>query len=228
MKFYITNQALDEQIADIQRTIMLSMNGIVSTQMSDMGIVYRKNYGVTIPRIKEIASTMSPNHDLAQRLWHLQIRETMIMATILQPVDKMSRATAEEWLTQFNQIEIVEQACMNLFAKLPYAAELSCQCIASEKLWEQITGYILIARIYKELNTEQINAIITSAINTSNTDNLHLYKAIALCLSRLCRTNKSVAKFILQEIEPFKISTSKGQTYIYNEVAQEILFLDIL
>ena len=85
MKYTLVNPKLEAQITEIRRKIRLSMNGIVSGQMTEKGIHYKKNYGVSIPRIKEIASTYPPSHDLAQRLWNLQIRETMIMATLLEP-----------------------------------------------------------------------------------------------------------------------------------------------
>ena len=74
MKFYISTPGLDTKISEIRRKIRLSMNGIVSEQMAQKGISYKINYGVSIPRIKEIAKDYAPDHDLAQRLWMLQIR----------------------------------------------------------------------------------------------------------------------------------------------------------
>jgi len=228
MKFYISNPELDSKIAEIRRTIRLSMNGIVSDQMTNSGILYKKNYGVSIPRIKEIAKTYSPNHDLAQRLWSLQIRETMIMATLLEPIDKFSPELAQNWVESFNQIEIIEQSCMNLFCKLPFAAKLVIDWIQSDKIWIQTTGYILAARLLNTLSSSETNEIINKAIRSSATDELHLYKSMALCLSRLCRKDKEIATYILKEIDTFSQSSSIGQRCISNEVKQEMLFLDIL
>lgn len=227
MKFYISNPELDNQILQIRRTIRLSMNGIVSDQMVNSGIIYKKNYGVSIPRIKEIAKTYTPNHDLAQRLWALQIRETMILATLLEPVDKFTPEIAKEWTKSFNQIEIIEQSCMNLLCKLEFANSLAAEFIQSENQWLQTTGFILYARIFEKINRNEIIEIIKKTITLSVTDNLHLYKSLALCLSRFCRKDKEIATYILKEIEVFSQSSSTGQRYIYNEVKQEILFLDI-
>lgn len=228
MKFYISNPELDAQITEIRRVIRLSMNGIVSDQMIQNGIIYKKNYGVTIPRIKEIAKNYSQNHDLAQRLWALQIRETMILATLLEPADRFTPELATEWLKDFNQIEIIEQSCMNLLCKLEFANQLSVEFIQSENSWAQITGYILAARIFEKFNRDEIIEITKKAITSSFTTELHLYKSIALCLSRFCRKDKEIATYILKETELFSQSSSSGQQYIFNEVKQEILFLDIL
>ena len=228
MKYYIANTDLDLQIAEIRRKIRLSMNGIVSDQMSHNGIFYKKNYGVDIPRIKEITKSYIPNHDLAQRLWNLQIRETMIMATLLEPLEKFSEEMAQNWVKTFSQIEIVEQASMNLFCKLPFATTLSIKWVNSPEIWIQISGYIVAARIVGTFNQVETTKLVHRAINLSEINELHLYKAIALYLSRYCRRDKETATYILKEIEPFLQSSLISQQYIYNEVQQEILFLNIL
>ncbi|MFT3753167.1 MAG: DNA alkylation repair protein [Paludibacter sp.] len=228
MKFYITNPELDKQIAEIRRTIRLSMNGIVSDQMKNNGIIYKQNYGVSIPRIKEIAKKYVPNHDLAQRLWLLQIRETMIMATLLEPIDKFTPELAQKWADSFNHIEIVEQTCMNLFSKLPFATNLAADWIKSDNKWLQITGYILAARIVAKFSDSEIIEIVNKAILSSTTEELHLYKSIALCLSRFCRKDENTATYIMKATEAFSQNSLTGQLYIYNEVKHEMLFLNDL
>jgi 3-methyladenine DNA glycosylase AlkD len=228
MKYSLINPVLDAQITEIRRKIRLSMNGIVSEQMTRSGIVYKKNYGVSIPRIREIATSYHPDQDLARRLWFLQIRETMIMATLLQPVEKFNLEMAQSWVQQLNHTEIVEQLTMNLLCKLDFAPELSLACLESEKLWSQVTGFILAARIANKLNRAEIHSIVARAIEVSATTDFHLYKAVGLCLSRLCRNGKEVASYVLKEIEAFSTTTSKGQQYIAAEVKDELLFLAII
>ena len=228
MKFYLSNPELDAQIAQIRRVIRLSMNGIVSDQMTNSGIKYKKNYGVSIPRIKEIAKSYTPNHDLAQRLWSLQIRETMIMATLLDPIDKFTPEIAHEWVTGFNQIEIIEQSCMNLFSKLPFATTLALEWIRSENSWVKITGYILAARTVDRFNENEIIEIVGLIVENSENAEFHEYKSMSLSLSRFCRKSKEMATYILKQIEPFSDSLSIGRQFIFTEVKQEILFLDIL
>jgi len=228
MKYHIQNPMIDTQIAEIRQKIRLTMNGIVSEHMSASGIIYKKNFGVSITRLKEIAKTYHPNHDLAQRLWELQIRETMILATLLESVDEFSENDAQNRVDDFENIEIIEQTCMNLFCKLSDANLFSLKWIQSTKIWEKITGFILAARISDKLSAVEIHFVIEMSIDASETDNFHLYKAVSLCLSRFSRKDKVTAMYISNEIEAFVQSTSIGQQFILNEVKQEILFLDIL
>lgn len=226
MNFYISNKELDDRISEIRRKIRLSMNGVVSDQMKISGIIYKQNYGVSIPRIKEIAKDYAPNHDLAQRLWLLKIRESMILSTLLQPVEKFPVAMALSRVNELDQMEMVEQICMNLLCKLPYAGNLAVQCVSSDRLWTRIAGFMLAVRAYNQLNDDEIKVIIDKAFQYADTEEFHLYKTIALCLSRLCRLNASVAGLISTKItSDFKADTV-AQQYIANEVKHEMDFLD--
>ena len=228
MNYTLVNPDIEAQLTEIKLKIRLSMNGIVSDQMIRNGIIYKNNFGVSIPRIKEIASLYTPNHILALQLWNLQIRETMIMSTLLEPVGEFTIELARNRAGSFNQIEIVEQACMNLFCKLPFASVLCIELVQSDDLWSQITGFLLAARIYESIHHNELLAILLRGFILSATSDFHLYKAIAVCLSRFCRKDKETAAYILEEIMALSSSTSTGQLYISKEVKQEILFLNNL
>lgn len=228
MKYYLVNPALDAQIKDIRLKIRLSMNGVVSDKMTQSGIIYKKNFGVSIPRIKEIAAIYQPDHDLAQRLWNLKIRETMILATLLEPVQKFTYELAAEWIKEFNQVEIVEQATMNLFSKLGFANELAVEWTGSETDWIKVTGFMLAARISNKLTQNEVELILKNAIQSFDTINFHLYKSVASSLSRLCRRDKEMAMHISNLINTISVDTSVAAQFISNEVRQELLFLDIL
>lgn len=131
------------------------MNGVIAFQMSKNGIVYQKNYGVTIPRLKEIATQYESQHKLAQKLWELPIRETMILATLLEPTEKFTYSMAQQWMEECNQIELIEQICMNLFSHLSYAPLLCCEWISSENDWKKIAGFILSSRISNMLSDKE-------------------------------------------------------------------------
>lgn len=228
MKYCLVTPILEAQIAEIRRKIMLSMNGIVSEKMTQSGIVYKKNYGVDIPRLKEIAASYSKNSDLAQRLWLTKIRETMIIASLLYPKDKFTKQSANEWVSEFHHVELVEQVSMNLFQKLPFANELCLNWIYSNHSWTAITGYVLSARVYDKFSLQDTYSVINKAFESSDTADLHLYKAIALCLSRMCRISKEICNFISTQLDVISETNSSSQRYISSEVKQEIFFLDNL
>lgn len=227
MKFFIENKEIDDTVREIRKKIRLSMNGEVSASMTQRGLKYKRNFGVNIPRIKEISQNYSPNHDLASRLWALKIRETMILATLLQPLKKFSKKDAEEWMKAVDQTELAEQISMNLFSKLPSATELALDLINSDKMWNQIVGFMVIARVWKTISEEELLQILNLSVELSPKDELHLYKSISLALSRLCRKDEYFSKLILEKISGFDGSELVSQKYIFSEIKNEVDFMNI-
>ncbi len=203
------------------------MNGEVSEQMKTAGIVYKKNYGVTIPVIRDIAKSYAPDADLANRLWMLGERETMILATLLYPTDKLTVENAQKHILQLDKMELVEQISMNLLNKLPFATSLCIWCVNSPKLWIRITGLMLSVRIYKNLDEHETDTIIEKAFEFSQTNEYYLYKAIALSLSRISRRDDKTAHTILKKMNAEFDPNNIGQQYISNELKAEIEFLEV-
>ena len=113
---------------------------------------------------------------------------------------------------------------MNLFCRLPYANQLCVKLVQSDKFWKKIAGFTLSARIYQKLTNKEIELIVSEAVKNSATEEIFLYKSIALSLSRMSRKGRSTADFILNEMEVFAHSEIRGQQYILHEVKEEIDF----
>lgn len=227
-KYYMANPALDQQVADVRRRIRLAMNGVVAEHMTSHGAVYRQNYGVSVLSLREIARRYEKNHDLAQRLWALGIRETMILATLLEPEQTCSLDDARRWVADFHQIELVEQACMNLFSKMPRARELCMALLDADDDWSRVTAFTLSARIYASLTDEEAGLLLRKGMEWSATDNYFLYKAIALSLASISRRGRETADRVVAELQQLKGSSLTGQRYIVHEVEGEVSFLDFL
>ena len=224
--FYFSNPKIDSQISKIKQKLMLSMNGIVSEQMEKNGIYYNKNFGVSIPRLKEIAAETEKNADIAQGLWTLDIRETKILSTLIEPVEKLSIEKSLSRIQQINQIELAEQISMNLLSKLPYAEELCFICTDSNELWMQITGFTLATRIYDRFTYQTAVKLIDKAFELAVTNDFLLYKSIATLLARLVRKGPEVKEYLLNKTDAVSPVKSRSIEYINNELKQEIDFLN--
>ena len=99
---------MDELIRNIRTDLRLAMNGVVSSSMRDKGVDYKMNFGVDIPRIKEIAEKYEPSSVLANELWKLDVRELKILSTMLYPLDEFNKQKADEWANEIPNQEIRE------------------------------------------------------------------------------------------------------------------------
>lgn len=225
MKYYITNEKLDAQIVEIRKKIRLLKNGIVADSMSRKGIIYVKNYGVALPDLKELAKKYQPSNDLADRLWLIGWRETVILSILLQPIETFSIEKAIARVNSIKNNETAEIICMYLLSKTDFAPTLCYDLIDSENTQNQTTGFMLAARIYSKLTDEQAEKLISRCVQLSITENYNLYKSIGLCLSRLVRINSNTANTIKLLVENFQMLETPSQCHIANEVKQELEFL---
>lgn len=133
--------AVENQINKVKKMLHLSMNGVVSESMSSLD--YKLNYGVLLPRIKELASELDKSFPLAQRLWYSNCREMMIMATLVCPVESMDEKEALKWVSCCHNMELVEQLSLNLFRKLDFKNDLVESLLKAEDSYAKATAYVL-------------------------------------------------------------------------------------
>ncbi len=221
----IKNRDLDAEVREIRRKIILLKNGVVSDSMRDKGIVYKRNWGVDLPQIKEIAQMHEPSLELAERLWALEIRETIILATLLAPADALTEVKAEGWVADVENIEMAEQISMNLLSRLPGSTDIALHCAGSDEKWTQITGFTLAARIWSRFSAAQTDELIERAFHLSNTGEFFLYKSVAVVLGRLCRKDRETADKISNLLNTLS-KDSVSAEYIRGEVENEISFLE--
>ena len=121
--YFVENKEITEQVNKIKRIIRGSMNGITVESMTQKGIHYKANFGVALPRLREIASQYEPNMQLATQLWFLEMRESMIIGSLLVPQGEMDTNTAITWCEKIPNHELSEITAMTLFCRLPKASQ---------------------------------------------------------------------------------------------------------
>lgn len=134
-------------LRNIRTDLRMSMDGVTAASMRAKGVGYRMNFGVDIPRLKQIAAKYVPDKVLAEIMWKEDVRELKILATMLFPVVHFSREDAGRWVQGTANQEIREQVCKNLFQELTYADELVQEWIENEDETIRATGYWLFARL---------------------------------------------------------------------------------
>ena len=128
---------LQNELKEIRTQLRLAMNGVISTSMREKGIVYKLNFGVPLPEIKQIAATHKP--------------EFKILASFLQPVDEFSSQEAKQWVKEIPYLEIAEQCSHNLFYKLPDVEDLLLGLIFNvEDEYARTVAYLVWAELFKE------------------------------------------------------------------------------
>ena len=215
---------LQEQLKDIKTQLRLSMNGVVSQSMREKGLVYKLNFGVELPRIKQIAERYEKNHDFAQALWKENIRECKILAAMLQPIDTFFPEIADIWVEDIRNIEIAELTCMNLFQNLPYAAAKSFHWIADEREYVQTCGFLTAARLLMkkgDMSERAAGELLDQAICAVYSDSYHVCNAALLVIRKYMQHNEEHAFHVCRLVEGMVDSQVKAEQILYNMVKEE-------
>ena len=67
--------------------------------MIRFGINPDKVFGVRIPILRKMAKKIKKNHKLAQQLWDLGYRETMILGAMIDNPSQVTQTQMEEWVS---------------------------------------------------------------------------------------------------------------------------------
>ncbi len=216
---------LHEQLKAIKTQLRLFMNGAVSQSMREKGLRYKLNFGVDLPRLKEIAAGIEKNHDLAQALWKEDIRECKILAGMLQPVDTFYPEIADIWIEYMPNTEIAEMTCMSLFQHLPYAPAKSFQWIAGEGELEQVCGYLTIARLLMKKGdmTERASGeFLDQAIAAVLSGTYSVRNAALVAIRRFMQHNEEHAFKVCRLVESLADSENQSEQILYNMVKDEL------
>lgn len=215
---------MNELLKDVKTQLRLSMNGAVSQSMREKGVVYKLNFGVELPRLKEIARRYQPNHDLAQALWKEQIRECKILATMLQPIETFYPEIADIWVEQIQHLEIAEVACMQLFQHLPYAPAKSLQWIADEREPFQVCGFLTIARLVSrqgDMSERAAGEFLDQAVAASYAESSWVRNAALLSIRKYMMYSEANAFQVCRWVENLKESRVEAEQRLYEMVQAE-------
>jgi len=214
-----------EQIREIKTQLRLLMNGAASASMRDKGLNYKVNFGVELPRLKQLAAGYEKNHQLAGELWKEDIRESKILAAMLQPVESFYPEIADIWVDDIRTMEIAELTVMNLFQHLDYAPQLSFQWIASETEYRQVCGFLLIARLLsKKGDMEEAveNEFLDQAVTAFLGGTYNVRTAVLRALMKYASNDENHAFLLCRKVENLKDSTSEQGKALYAWVKNQI------
>lgn len=213
-----------ETIKDIKGQFRLFMNGVASHSMREKGLDYKLNFGIELPRLKEIAARYEKNHAVAQALWKENIRECKILAAMLQPVEMFYPEIADIWVEDMRYPEIAELTCMNLFQYLPYASEKAFEWMADDREYFQFCGFMLIARLLKDgnrMNERSEAEFIDQTLATLQSESLLPQKAAATALKKFAAQSKENGRKVSRLLAPLAKSDKPGVASWVGEIKLE-------
>lgn len=183
MKIFAFQENLDNQQKKILARIRQLMNGEVSEQLQAAGMNYKKAFGVSLVHLRQLAKDYQPDNQLAERLWFRDIRETMILATMVANAEDLTDEQLMEWAGQIINIEIAEQMAFNLLGRKKAIEAIVSQWLLHPMVYVRYTALMAIGWHFRFVGNG-LSTFIASSFSTLRimaSDKI-LVRAVTHCL----------------------------------------------
>ncbi len=214
-------------VEDILAEFELNRNPKNIEGMQRFGIDPEKVYGIKIPILRKIAKKIKKNHELAQKLWELGYRESMILASMIDDPSQVSSNQMNEWILSpyFSYWEIVDQTCMNLFYLTDFAFEKPVEWSKRDEEFVKRAAFSLIAVLaWKDKNAVDKEFIeFLQIIKRESTDERNdVKKAVNWALRQIGKRNLLLNSKALEIAREIQNINSKSAKWISRNAINEL------
>lgn len=208
---------LRERVRKVKEMLRLSMDGSTAARLRHLG--YKLTFGVTYPRLRELTAEIEPDAELAESLWGLCQRETMLIATIIMPTECCTPEVADRWVSEAFNEEIAEYLSRNLLIRLDFAGNIVESLVDATEWQKMLIGYSLHSRLL--MNDRSVDAMIERYLSKSVDDVHNMDKralsAIAFFLKQVARREQYLDR-VKSIIAQLKTSESISAQWVAEEV----------
>ena len=187
----------EERLKEIKRRFRLFMNGEVSRSLRDKGMDYHIIWGVSLNHLKMMAAEYGEDFELASALWNENIRECRILATLIMPKSQMDRTLAMTWINGLKTMEEAELCAFNLFRSLPFAYDLSVECLLRGNELQRICSYNVLCRLLPQLSScdkDSADVIVKTLEKDLASEKMGLRHSAYNCLNRFVMIDAACAE----------------------------------
>ena len=89
--------------------------------MKRFGIAATNALGLTTPEIRRISRNIGRDQSLAGQLWKTGIHDARILASLVANPAEISRATMDQWASEFDSWDVCDACSYQLFDATPWA-----------------------------------------------------------------------------------------------------------
>jgi len=193
--------------------------------MARYGITAEKAYGVSIPDLRNIAREIAKDHGLAQRLWEAGIRETRILASMIDDPGMVIEGQMESWVRDFDCWEVCDQCCMNLFGRTVFAYKKAVEWSSREEEFVKRAGFVLMARlaVSDKKADDGVFAEFLPIIRSGATDKRNFVrKAVNWALRQIGKRNLALNEMALGTAREIQQMNSPSARWVASDTIREL------
>ena len=150
---------------------------------------------------------------MAQRLWHSEIHEARIMASLVDAAKLVTEAQMETWVRDFDSWDVCDLCCMNLFRKTRFAYRKAIEWSAREEEFVKRAGFALMATLAvhdKRENDSVFQEFLPIIEKEASDERNFVKKAVNWALRQIGKRNRALNKLAIESAERIQMNEFKA------------------
>jgi 3-methyladenine DNA glycosylase AlkD len=183
------------QVTDIIHRLKAAARPDVLSGMARFGIRPAKPLGITIPVLRALARSITPDHQLALKLWDTGYHEARILASMVDRPEWVTRSQMNSWAGDMDTWDLADQCCGNLFDKTPFAAEKALAWSHHPREFVKRCGFVIMAwrAVHiKDARDHEFTLWFPVIERESDDDRIYVKKAVNWALRQIGKRNAAL------------------------------------
>jgi 3-methyladenine DNA glycosylase AlkD len=182
--------------------------------------------GVRLPSLRSLAKRIGHDHQLALALWQTPFREARILASLIDEPDRVTANQMDRWAMSFDNWEICDQVCQNLFAHTPLALAKAVEWARRSEEFVKRAAFVLVAvrAVHAKHTDDCVFAdLLPTVMAAADDDRPYVRKGASWALRQIGKRSDRLRARALQIVTPCINSDSRGARWVARDVSRELL-----
>jgi 3-methyladenine DNA glycosylase AlkD len=198
--------------------------------MARYGINSKKNLGISIYKLREIAKEIGKDHAIALKLWNSGIHDARLLACFIDKPLEVTGAQMDSWAHDFDSWDICDQACTSLFDLTPLAWSKVFEWAEQPNEFVKRGAFSLIAGLTvhdKIASDEQFEQFIPLIKKHSLDERNYVKKAVNWAIRNIGKRNKNLNMKMIKLSKELLENDSKTAKWIASDALRELTNIKI-
>ena len=193
--------------------------------MARFGIVAKVVYGVSKPKLDELAPRIGKNHQLALELWDSGVHDARILAGLVDTPADVTAAQMNKWVLDFDNWDVCDGTCCHLFVFAKPAWDCAISWTKRTPEFEKRAGFALLAYLaYRDKTAKdfQYKKVLPLLVREANDDRNFVRKAVNWALRNIGKRNLTLNRAAIQTAQRIQRLDSRSARWIAADALREL------
>jgi 3-methyladenine DNA glycosylase AlkD len=193
--------------------------------MAHFGIRAKNVFGVSKPKLDELAKRIGKNHELGMKLWESGIHDARLLGVLISEAEKVTAAQMERWVRDFDSWDVCDGSCCHLFAFAEPAWKKAFEWTRREREFEKRAGFALGAylAVHDKKATDGIYVKFLKTIEREAWDERNFVrKAVNWALRNIGKRNLRLNLAAILSAERIRRQGSRAARWIAGDALREL------